>query len=220
MALEKMRDGKIRQAFKMRDRKNRQASNTQPRYHRLDVEFDHTEPRLDDARSIPELRSKVQADHSVSKAIDSIAHCMVASLFYFELESMPERFDGKSVGTGHILCSLRRNSPGFSLLLDQLSSNSAGFYLNDRPIPGKFGDASFLGTDGNFRKPVELYDADRFAISLKQGNAEPCNISWSPFSIDKLILAQGFNAYFGTADHRKRRGCSDIDLPAAKRRRS
>jgi hypothetical protein len=71
-------------------------------YHRLDVEFDHAEPRLDDARSIPELGSKVQADHSISKAIDGIVRCMVASLFCFELDSIPERFDGKSVGMGHI----------------------------------------------------------------------------------------------------------------------
>jgi hypothetical protein len=59
MVWEKMRDRKIRQALKMRDRKNRRASNTHPRYHRLDVEFDHVESRLDDTRSIPKLRSKV-----------------------------------------------------------------------------------------------------------------------------------------------------------------
>ena len=79
---------------------------------------------------------------------------------------------------------------------------------------------SFLGTDGNLRKPVELNATDKFTISLKQGDSEPCNISGSPYSIDKLILAQGLNAYFGTADHRKRRRCSDIDLPTAKRKRN
>ena len=174
---------------KMRDRKVRQAFKTHPRYHRLDVKFDHVEPRLDNARSIPELKSKVQADHLISKLIDSIVRCLVASLFYFELDSIPERFNDKSVGTGYIQCSLRHNSPVFSLLLNQLLSNSAGFYLNDHPILGRFGDTSFLGTDGNFRKPVELNVIDRFAISLKQGNSEPCNISGSLYSIDKLILA-------------------------------
>ena len=48
------------------------------------------------------LDQKVQADHSISKAIDGIVRCMVASLFCFELDSIPERFDGKSVGMGHI----------------------------------------------------------------------------------------------------------------------
>jgi hypothetical protein len=125
MFLEKMRDRKIRQAFK-----------THPRYYRLDTKFKYAEPRLDNAKSIPELKSKVQADHSISKKLDSIVYCMVASLFYFELDSIPEMFDGKSVGTGYIQCSLRRNS-------------------------------SFLGTDGNFRKPVELNVTDGFTISLK-----------------------------------------------------
>jgi hypothetical protein len=59
-------------------------------YHRLDVEFDQAEPRLDDAKSMSELKSKVQADDSLSKAIDRIARCTVASLFYFELESIPD----------------------------------------------------------------------------------------------------------------------------------
>ena len=87
---------------KMRDRKIRQAFKTHPRYHRLDVKFDHIEPRLDDARSIPELKSTVQADYLISKLIDSIIRCLIVSLFYFELDSIPERFNGKSVGTGYI----------------------------------------------------------------------------------------------------------------------
>ena len=91
---------------KMRDRKIRQAFQTHSRYHRLDIEFDHAEPRLDDRRSIPGLKSKVQTDDSISEVIDSVARCMIASLFYFELDSRPERLDGKSIGTGHIQCSL------------------------------------------------------------------------------------------------------------------
>lgn len=205
---------------KMRDRKIRQAFQTHPRYHRLDIEFDHAEPRLDDRRSIPELKSKVQTDDSISKVIDSVARCMVASLFYFELDSMPERLDGKSVGTGHIQCSLRRNSPAFSLLLHQLSRNSAVFYFNEYPIPGRIGDTSFLGADGNFRKRVELNVAERFTISLKQGSSQPCNISGSPYSVEKLIVAQGLDAHFGTAEHQKRKRAVDGGLPARKRHRN
>lgn len=87
---------------------------------------------------------------------------------------------------------------------------SATFYLNDCPIPGAVGDGSFIGKDGNFRERVELNLSGKFTISLEQGNSEPCNISESPYSIDKLVSAQGLNAYFGTADHRKRK-ISDYD---------
>jgi hypothetical protein len=137
--------------------------------------------------------------------IDSIARCMVASLFYFELESIPERTDDKVVVIGHIQCSLRRNNLAFSLLLHRLSDCSATFYLNEDPISGRFDDSSSLDADGNFRKRVELATSDKFSISLKQGHSEPCNISGSPYSVQRLILAQGLDAYLGTADHRKRK---------------
>ena len=114
---------------------------------------------------------------------------MITSLFYFELESIPERIDGKFVGVGHIQCSLRRNSFAFSLLLHRLSNCSAVFYLDDYLILGRLEDDSFLSVDGNFRKRIELNIINRFIISLKQGNSELYNISGSPYLIDKLILA-------------------------------
>jgi hypothetical protein len=77
---------------KMRDRKNRRASNTHPRYHRLDVEFDHAEPRLDDARSIPELRSKVQADHSTSATVTTQSTGRVLSKSQSPQTVTPPRF--------------------------------------------------------------------------------------------------------------------------------
>jgi hypothetical protein len=179
---------------KMRDRKIRQAFQTHSRYHRLDIEFDDAEPRLDDRRSIPELKSKVQTDDSISEVIDSVARCMVASL--------------------------RRNNPAFSLLLHQLSRNSAVFYFDQYPIPGRIEDTSFLGADGNFRKRVEMNVTERFTISLKQGSSQPCNISGSPYSVEKLIVAQGLDAHFGTADHRKRKRAVDGGLLARKRQRT
>jgi hypothetical protein len=86
----------------MRDRKIRQAFKTHPRYYRFDIKFDYAEPRLDNTRSIPELKLKVQADYLISKSINSIVYCLITSLFYFELDSIPERFNGKSVGTDYI----------------------------------------------------------------------------------------------------------------------
>jgi hypothetical protein len=168
---------------------------------------------------MPDLKSKAQADRSLSKVIDNIAHCVIASLFYFELDSIPERSNGEYIGTGCILCSLRYNNSAFRVLLDRLSSNNARFYLNNCPVPGIVGDPSSFGRDGNFRKRLELKVINKFMISLKQDESEPCNISGSPFSIDKLVLAQGLNASFGRVDHRKRKRLSDDDVPARKRRK-
>lgn len=204
---------------KMRDRQVRQIFRTHPRYHRLDVEFDGIEPRLDNTKSLHELQLKVENDDSVSNVIENIARCAKASLFYFELDSIPEGCNGHYIGTGSILCSLRQTDPHFKLLLDQLSSIVATFYLNNCPIPGAVGDRSFIGKDGNFRKRVELNLSGKFTIALKQGDSDPCHISGSPYMIDKLISAQGFDAHFGRADHRKRKRLADSDLPARKRQR-
>lgn len=151
----------------MRDKKVRQAFEFNPRYHRLDVELDQNEPMLDDAKAITELKSKVEADGSLSTAVDSIVRCMVASLFYFELEAIPESISGQSIAIGHIQCSLRHTSHTFPVLLQQLIDSSAAFYLDDWRIPGTIGDGSFRGTDGNFRKRVETV-RDKFTVSLEQ----------------------------------------------------
>ncbi len=160
---------------------------------------------------------KAQEDHSITKVINNIARCAIASLFYFELDSIPEVCNGKHTGTGSIFCLVRRSDPAFKILLNQLLN--ATFYLNSCPIPGEVGERSFIGKDGNFRKRVELSLGGRFTISLKQGESEPCNISGSPYLIEKLILAQGLDAHFGGAHYGKRKRSADGGLPTKKRQR-
>jgi hypothetical protein len=93
----------------------------------------------------------------------------------------------------------------FKILLNQLFRSSTMFYLNKYPIPRTFSNSSFISKDRNFGKRIELRLSDRFIISLKQGDSEPCNISGSPHLIEKLITAQGLNAHFGRADHSNRK---------------
>lgn len=202
---------------RMRDKHVKQIFRTHPRYHRLDTEFDGALPRLDNTKSIHELQLKAQEDRSITKVIDNIARCAIASLFYFKLDPIPEVYNRNHIGTGSIFCSVRRSDPAFKLLLDQLSN--ATFYLNNSPIPGEVGERSFIGKDGNFRKRVELSLGGKFTISLKQGDSEPCNISGSPYSIEKLVIAQDLNAHFGRADHGKRKRSADGGLPTKKRQR-
>ncbi|KAH8591179.1 hypothetical protein B0O99DRAFT_719438 [Bisporella sp. PMI_857] len=202
---------------RMRDKHVKQIFRTHPRYHRLDIEFDSALPRLDDTKSIHELQLKAQEDQSITKVIDNIARCAIASLFYFELDSIPEGRNGNHTGTGSIFCSVRQSEPAFKPLLDQLST--ATFYLNNCPIPGEVGERSSIGKDGNFLKRVELSLGGRFTISLKQGDSEPCNISGSPYLIEKLISAQTLDAHFGGADHGKRKRSAEGDLAARKRQR-
>lgn len=144
---------------------------------------------------------------------------MVALLLYFELDLKLERVNGEFVGTGHIQCKIRYTHPAFSLLLYQLVTASTTFYLNNSLFPGVIGDKSSLDINGNFRKLVELDVNDEFTISVKQARVAPCNIGGSPYSINKMILAQELDAQFGTADHRKRKRSGTDGPPARKRYR-
>jgi len=202
---------------KIKDKNVRQAFHAHPRYHRLNIQFEGDEPRLDDTQSIPSIKAMAQEDKSLSSIITNVARYMIASLFYFELESIPQRSGGKYIGTGHILCSIRCSDPGFQLLFDRLSRSSAQFWINGLPVIDV--DDSCFDGGGNFRKQVDLDTDNRFAIALKQDPSGPCNISGSPFSITKLILLQGFTAVFGRPDHRKRKCLGFPDNPKRKHRK-
>jgi hypothetical protein len=61
------------------------------RAHRLSVDFDGPEPRLDDTGMIRELAQKSQTDPALTRTMDIVARRMVASLFYFELDEHQRR---------------------------------------------------------------------------------------------------------------------------------
>lgn len=90
----------------------------------------------------------------ITEVIEDIARYAIASLFYFELDFVPKRYEDVHVETSHILCLLRESDSNFKAFINRLSSNSTYFYLNNSPIASVVGDDSFLGVDGNFRKRV------------------------------------------------------------------
>jgi hypothetical protein len=92
---------------RMCDKHVKQIFRTHPRYHRLDTEFDGALPGLDNTKSIHELQLKAQEDYLITKVIDNIARCAITSLFYLELDSIPEECNRKHIGTGSIFCSVR-----------------------------------------------------------------------------------------------------------------
>jgi hypothetical protein len=194
-------------------------SNKTRKHFRLDIEFDGDEPRLDDTSKMQELKSKVWDDLLISKTVEEIADCLIASLFYFELESTPKELDGQHLIIGHILCILSNSDPALKSLLDQLNSCSARFFIGNSPVSGAIGDRSFIDREGNFRKRFEFRAKDNLSISLRRGNSQPKSISGSPFTIERLVSAQNLDAHFGTVDHGKRKLTSNAILSPRKRRR-
>ncbi|KAH7363553.1 phospholipase [Plectosphaerella cucumerina] len=211
---------RLRRLFweKMGDRKVRQVLQRQRRYHRLTVHFDGDEPMLDNARCMPEMGRKARDDPSLSEPIAHLRRCMIASLFYFELDSLPERRGGRYVGTGSILCTIRRAEPGFRELFSQMLERSVQIILDGRPVSA-VGDAACFDREGNFRKAVELDTCGTLQIALREGATAPCDIGRSPFSVERLVALQGLDSVFGRRSCRKRKN-SCQDAATAKRRRA
>ena len=214
LILEKTRDEPVRRAYKTAAL----SVNMLRRIHRLNIDFQAAEPRLDDTNSIPELIKKVYTNSSLLPKIDMIARCMIASLFYFELEPvLPQRRKGKYVFAGNVWCSIRRGDAGLRALLEKLLVHRSKFLINDCPIQRT---NTLLAKDGNFRMHIQAETAEEFSITLRLGDSEACNISGSPFSVSKLITAQGLDAPFGRPDHRKRKLPNDDAKVIKKRRRT
>jgi hypothetical protein len=203
---EKMRDGKVRQALQ-----------AQPRYHRLNVQFNGNEPCMDDVQAMPELKLKVDEDTWLSAKIDSLVRHLIASLFYFELDAVPHRYGQRYLGNGHILCSIKTQDPAFPALMERLKSS--GFRI-DGCLDSQAIDESCFDQNGNFRKPVTLNTEGGFAITLSQQTSESCHISGSPFSVEKLVKLQNLSAVFGRSDHKKRKRLETVDYPKRKRSRT
>ncbi|XTI90842.1 hypothetical protein V2W45_1470742 [Cenococcum geophilum] len=141
------------------------------------TDFNTTKPRLNNTRSIPKLKLKVKIDYSLSARINTIVRYIIISLFYFELDSLLERYNRKYIVTGYILYLITRSDLAFGALLSKLVNNFAGFLINDWLIPGTFNNTSFIGKNRNFQKRVDLDTFRKFIISLKEGDAKPYNIS-------------------------------------------
>lgn len=102
----------------MRNRQVKQVFRTYPRYHRLNTEFNGPIPRLDNVQSIHELQLTAQEDYSASKVIENIARYAIASRFYFELDSKPEKCNGEYIGTGSIFCTIHQSDRALQLLFN------------------------------------------------------------------------------------------------------
>jgi hypothetical protein len=145
-----------------------------------------------------ELKGYARAAISESSELDRLARCMIAKLFFFELDPsvvLIKRNENSEFScSGFILCRLRAKTAAFEALSNQLTKSLAVFLLENRPLPGFIKDRSLVDRYSNFRKKVSFEAPNRkslISIQLKEDSSQPCNISGSLFSIDRLVEAQG-----------------------------
>ncbi|KAF3031819.1 hypothetical protein E8E12_002088 [Didymella heteroderae] len=216
LLLEKSRDRTVQRACKS----VALAGKVLNRVYRLNVDFDGPEPRLDDTSMIPELTLKLQADPALAPKIDLVARRMVASLFHFELDALPQWRNGRYVVRGHIRCSIQHGDTALAALLRKLSRSHSRFLVGDWAVSDA-SDAVCISTDGNFCLSVNVETKDKFAITLQLADEEVgSDISGLLFSVGKLVAAQGLDAAFGRPDHRKRKRAGEVEWASNKRRRT
>jgi hypothetical protein len=182
------------------------------------VEFEGAEPALDDVSKMEEITEKVRMQLGDSLEVEAAAQCLTATRFYFELESIPTKYGEYHQGAGYIYCRLPCKSASRQELMRQLKDGSARFLLDGRPATKRL-DWSASDVDGIFRKRIEFKVKAGMAITLKWEGFQARHISGSPFSVEALINAQGLNAHFGRADHKKRKRGEDIEERPQRRRR-
>lgn len=176
---------------------------------RFDVPFEGKEPRLDQVDRMEEMEALAEQTFN-SGDVDRLAYTLISSLFHFEFESAPRSIDGHY--SGYIMCDFTHHHPAFQPLLEKLSDESAQFLFNDQPIDGEIGDESYIDCRGDLRKKIKFQGSgEEVTISLKFGKASRTEIiSGSPFSIPHRVRAQGLDAVFGEANHRKRTRGPDL----------
>ena len=152
---------------------------------------------------------------ALTRKMDAVVRRLLASLFYLELDPLPQQGAGKYVLTGRLLCSLCHGDPAFPALLQRVTSSCSRFLVNDCPLPGAGNAAPCLGGEGRFCQQVRTRSEDRLTISLELG---PCSISGSSFSVQGLANAQGLDAATGRSNRKRKRPAEFTTSPQKRRK--
>ncbi|KPA37715.1 patatin phospholipase [Fusarium langsethiae] len=181
--------------------------------YRLDLTITQP-PSLDDTASMPMLTSMVYHDAMLLKSVPDIAYHLFATLFYFELDTLPQRAGSKFRISGHILCTRKGRDPAIPKIAEKLRRST--IYINGRSTrPGVETDEH-----GNIRQAIECTTGQPLLIELKEeGSTRAFPLSGSPYNVPKLIARGPATAVFGTRIHKKRTREVACSRPSKRRRR-
>lgn len=180
--------------------------------YRLDLTITHPPP-LDDTASMPRLNSMVYDDSVLLQAVPEIAYHLFATLFYFELDALPQRSGCKFHITGHISCTRKGGDPALPKVAEKLRKST--IYINGRSIRPS------VQTDehGNIHQAIECLTVQTLLIELREeGSKHAFPLSGSPYTVSKLIAKGPTTAVFGTRSHKKRARAETCSRPSKRRR--
>jgi hypothetical protein len=169
------------------------------RFHRIDLQLETKEPRIDDVSTIDSLRLKTEAMLAGENPLLNVHHNWLASLFH--VGDVAEDENGSQC-SAMILCRQQFSRDGLKGLYNKLFESGAYFLVNGRPVPCV---KKIPRNIPPYRCLVKFLIEDlneMLYISLSLGcSTTRWDISGLPRKVSELIDVQGLNSKFGRSDH-------------------
>lgn len=175
------------------------------RYHRLNVCFPGPEPAINEVQAIRDLKILAQQSFASDKKAHIIRDTMIASMFYFELDSFSTMKGGSIRCLGTIMCRLPLDAHGRLGLQMKLWDSASSFVVCNETFQ--------CVETMNRKEPVPIFRrqldfklkniTDDVHIYITGITNHPTPISGLPRPLNQIIEVQGLIAPFGCLDHRE-----------------
>ena len=185
------------------------------RYHRLNLTLESQHISVDDVSIMESLKRRALHFATSGGHLKIIRDAMLAAIFYFELECIPQEIAHGIECVGNIFCRINQNANGRRNLYSELIKMAAFFLVDGRPVPCvERVPASYPPFKRRIKFTVRDWE-ETVGITLRSSTMQqPRFISGLPKSVDDLVSAQQLYAPFGRSDH-----TTDKDLPPLPRKR-
>jgi hypothetical protein len=166
---------------------------------------------------IPEMKAAVSNTVGQDQdRMNAILDAIIASLFYFELDGLPEIRRGELYCSGHIYCRADLQADGLRYLYTKLQDTSSWFLIQGNPVKCIERMPRYLPP---FKRKVSFrvkHDDELITISIRGITRTLISISGFPTTLRQLVTCQRLDGVFGTVDHMVK----EKPLPAIPRKRS
>lgn len=180
---------------------NTLSKDSRTKFHRLNIVLEDRHLGIDEVSNMSKLRSLAQDHIDSASRFTTVRDSIYASMFYFELDSLPDYTSSGIMCSGSIFCRLNLSQRGREELYLQLHNSSAFFLVNGRPYRCLDAIPRCLPP---FKKSVEFLvqkPSDMIAIFIRNITSASRLISGQPKSLEEMIKVQRLDAPFGRPDH-------------------
>jgi hypothetical protein len=194
---------------------------------RFNLPLDRDPPDLADASAMDDLSDAAWAHFKSDPSLHDLAHAILASSFYFELQCMPMYEQGRYTCFGRILCRIPVTNPVFPALMQKLETQRAYFLIQQRKSRAGWSSAISFDHIGNFSCPFSLRVQDledALDVRVQFSGRRSYHVSASPIPLTTLIGLQKLQwssllpTRPGNSGYTKKRATSENQIQPGKRR--